>query len=686
MKIWHVGASSSPYRVDGVSRTVWLLSREQARLGHDVCLLLDSAPDEAAVEIARKEGMRLIQVQSTYATYARRIHPILLREHPDIVHMHSVFVVRQATLGRLLRQQGVPYLITPHGGLAPQVLQRGAVKKSLYSWLRERPRFMGSSAVALVTPAEEHAVRSFIPEYRNPIRWMPNPIDFDQLEPHRWQGVGREKRLVFLGRFDVLVKGIDILVELARLLPDMRVELYGTEDPKTHRWLEQLKSDLPANLTFHDPIYGQAKAKMLSEASLYLQPSRWEGFPVSVAECMYLGVPSGIADTLDLAQLFYQHTLGLVMSLDPRRAAARIREALANETMLREWSRRGREFALAHFHPQVVAQNHIRLYEEVTERSVSKPRELVVAPHSGHAGASSHRMAMIPIHLRGSFKQSISRAYERTTHLLGSDAAPRAVVLCYHSIDRAQADLSVDPAVFRAQLQILKQMGCEFVTFGELIKRTLLYGLPRRSVACITLDDGYEDNLQHAAPILADLNVPATVFITTGLMARDQAVVQRFRNLTGYDASYLSENQVRQLWQCGFEIGAHTHTHANLAHLSVSEARDEVVQSRRRLEDAIGAAVRSFAYPFGKRHLHYTPDTVAVVRESNFRAAAAIAFRSMNSRQSLRLFEVPRFFVNRSDDLAVFRQKVAGAYDWLGPIQENMPAWMKELVSPEEAH
>ena len=375
MKIWHIGASSNPFRVDGVSRTVWLLSREQAKLGYDVELVVDSPPDEAALEIAREAGMKLNHVQSTFRNYAEEIEKLIASESPDVVHMHSVFIPRQATLGRVLNEIGIPYVITPHGGLAPQVLRRGLVKKTVYSWLRERPRFMGSSAIALVTPAEERAVRSFIPDYHKPIRWMPNPVEVDKLDPNRWHGVAQDKRIAFLGRFDVLVKGIDILIEIARLLPDIKFDLYGTEDPKTLDWLNKLKQNLPANVSFNKPIFGIEKAEMLSKATMYLQPSRWEGFPVSVAECLYIGVPSVITDTLDLAQLFYQHGLGLVVPPDPARAAEHIRAAMADEPLLRQWSEHGQQFATKHFHPAAVANKYVKLYEEVVQ---TNPRQKAV--------------------------------------------------------------------------------------------------------------------------------------------------------------------------------------------------------------------------------------------------------------------------------------------------------------------
>jgi glycosyltransferase involved in cell wall biosynthesis/peptidoglycan/xylan/chitin deacetylase (PgdA/CDA1 family) len=686
--------------VDGVSRTVWLLSKEQARLGHDVTLLLDETPDQAARDIARESGLKLIDVEASYVQYPGEIRKIIDREQPQIVHMHSVFVIKQALLGKVLNEYGIPYVITPHGGLAPQVLRRGVVKKTVYAFLRERPRFMRSSAVALVTPAEERAVRSFIPHYRNPIRWMPNPVEVDKLDPHRWHGLPKqsaERRLVYLGRFDVLVKGIDILIEIARLLPEMNVDLYGTEDPKTREWLYELKKTLPGNVTFHDPIFGVDKARMLSGASLYLQPSRWEGFPVSVAECLFLGVPAAIADTLDLAQLFYQHGLGLVMPLDPPRAAAQIRAAMEDEARLQEWSERGRQFAMQHFHPTAVANNHVRLYQEVIDTAAARaaarglPYPHIVARPGGSDGNGHTRdgkkgMRFFSATARGSLKSNVSRMIQRTSHLIGTDGIARTVVLCYHSVNPRHADLAVHPDTFRSQLQNLREMDFEFMDFGSLVYRIMRWGAPKNNVACVSFDDGYEDNLTVAAPILAEMKVPATVFVTSGLMAHDPAVIERFRTLTRYETAYLSPRQVRELSQLGFEIGAHSHTHRNMSRLSHEQTREEVVRSKSMIEDAVGKRVVSFAYPFGKRNIHYTPTTVATVRESGFTGAAAVAFRSVTTRSAIRVFEIPRFFVTCGDSSQTFRQKVLGHFDWLGSIQEGTPGWLKAVVSPEDRY
>jgi peptidoglycan/xylan/chitin deacetylase (PgdA/CDA1 family)/glycosyltransferase involved in cell wall biosynthesis len=683
MKIWHIGASSNPNRVDGVSRTVWLLSREQSRLGHEITLVLDTAPEPEAVRVARENNVQLLEVSATFLNYASEIRHLLETHRPELVHMHSVFIPRQAAMARVLRSMGIPYVITPHGGLAPQVLRRGVIKKSAYAMLRERPRFMGAAAIGTVTPAEGRAVKMFIPDYRGPVRWLPNPVDADQLAGRRWAGVGATPSLAFLGRFDVVVKGIDILIAIARSVPEMAFHLYGTEDPKTLPQLNELRRNLPGNLQFHAPVFGAEKVSMLSKSSLYLQPSRWEGFPISVAECMYLGVPTAVTDTLDIAQLFFQENLGLVIPMDPQRAAAQLRAAFVEPARLDAWSQRAKAFASEFFEPEAAAQRHIEFYKDILSHHAGSGARICVRQETE---PERKPLRLMPVHLRATVKNGLSQIIHRSRKSAGMEDLPRTVGLCYHSINSAGADLAVEPGMFRSQLLMLKDRGYRFLNFGELVQRLLRWGPPRERIACITFDDGYADNLTQAAPILDRLGISATVFVTSGLMIRDAAILDRFRKLTGYPTDYLSPAQVQQLARRGIEIGAHTHSHPNLARLGVDQMREEIVRSKSLISDAAETDVRTFAFPFGKRNIHYTDDTVQVVRESGFIGSAAVAFRAVNPSDAVRVFELPRFFVNRSDSMQSFEQKLSGAYDWLGTIQQATPGWLKGIVSPEDRY
>lgn len=368
MKIIHVGSSPSPQSVDGVNYTVWSVAEEQVRLGHTVRLLVDSPPDQQALDFCRGVGIDLIYASSNTWHYDDAIVSTILQESPpDLVHMHSVFLPKYATLAKRLKRRGIPYVITPNA-MSPQLLRRNWLKKSIYSWLIEKPRFLNAAGIAVVTPREEETVRKFVPNYAGTIRWVPNPVDPKKLSTLAWKKSTGPKRLVYLGRFDVLHKGIDVLIEIARRLPpSVELHLYGTHDKKTARWLQKLQQNLPKNVVFHGPVFGKDKAKALAEASLYIQASRWEVFGISIAEAMYLGVPCAIANTLNLADLFEEHDLGVVFPPEPEGAATRIMSALECPEQLCYWSNEARTFVKNHFLPREVAQGYLSLYQEVLQ-------------------------------------------------------------------------------------------------------------------------------------------------------------------------------------------------------------------------------------------------------------------------------------------------------------------------------
>ncbi len=99
-----------------------------------------------------------------------------------------------------------------------------------------------------------------------------------------------------------------------------------------------------------------------------------------------------------------------------------------------------------------------------------------------------------------------------------SPTTARGVVLLYHRID-ATADvhtLGVPPELFEAQLQWLRSE-CRLMSLDDLLSRRD-DDLPDRAVA-VTFDDGYEDNLSIATPVLQRYQAPATFFLTTAGLA-----------------------------------------------------------------------------------------------------------------------------------------------------------------------
>ena len=362
MRIWHVGACSSPLVVNGVNALVYTLSEEQLRLGDDVSLLLNGNPDDAASAFGRRTGTKFVVVPNSTYQFHKAVISHLKESSPDIVHMHSVFIPHQALLARLLRKMEIPYVVTPNGGFAPEILARNRLKKIIYSSLIEKSRVRGAAGISAVTPGEEGEIRAFVPNFRGVISCIPNTVDPEGLKNVAWMPRSEKPKLAFLGRFDVEHKGIDILIDIGRHLPDMEIHLFGREDPKTCSEMKTLRRNAPQNVFFHDPVFGGEKAAILAGAALYIQASRWEAFGISIAEAMYVGLPCAVASTLHLARLLEHHDLGLVFHPDPLRASAAIRNALSDVELLSRWSARSQEFARLNFRPAAVAQSFHEFY------------------------------------------------------------------------------------------------------------------------------------------------------------------------------------------------------------------------------------------------------------------------------------------------------------------------------------
>jgi peptidoglycan/xylan/chitin deacetylase (PgdA/CDA1 family) len=141
-----------------------------------------------------------------------------------------------------------------------------------------------------------------------------------------------------------------------------------------------------------------------------------------------------------------------------------------------------------------------------------------------------------------------------------------------------------------------------------------------RGTVSITFDDGYRDNFEVAAPILRDLQLPATFFITTGFIGSQ--VIAPWDAALVRQPGWMTWDNVRALASQGFEIGAHTHTHVDMGSADAATLRADLLRSRQAIQRELGLTVRLFAYPFGGRE-HITDAALALVRELGYECCAS---------------------------------------------------------------
>lgn len=171
------------------------------------------------------------------------------------------------------------------------------------------------------------------------------------------------------------------------------------------------------------------------------------------------------------------------------------------------------------------------------------------------------------------------------------------LILAYHGLGSFARELDphhlmVEPERFRRQMATLKRRGYRFVTLSRLATY-LDAPAPPAGLCVLTFDDGTEDNLTLLLPLLNELDVPATVFACPGLLGQSH-----FSMPPEAGVRFMTEGELRALASSPLvEIGSHTSEHADLSDASEENAYDEMLRSKRQLEDLLEKSIDTFAYP-----------------------------------------------------------------------------------------
>jgi peptidoglycan/xylan/chitin deacetylase (PgdA/CDA1 family) len=173
-------------------------------------------------------------------------------------------------------------------------------------------------------------------------------------------------------------------------------------------------------------------------------------------------------------------------------------------------------------------------------------------------------------------------------------------ILMYHSIEvmpksTVMRSLHVSPKRFMTQMWLLNMLGYKGLSMREL--KPYLDGEKTGKVVGITFDDGYQNNLLNAAPILKKYNFGATCYLvsqrigTSNTWDLDKGITQR---------PLMNQSEIQEWLNLGLDIGAHTQTHPLLEELSEQQSQEEIFNCKADLEEMFKVAIKDFCYPFGR--------------------------------------------------------------------------------------
>jgi peptidoglycan/xylan/chitin deacetylase (PgdA/CDA1 family) len=280
--------------------------------------------------------------------------------------------------------------------------------------------------------------------------------------------------------------------------------------------------------------------------------------------------------------------------------------------------------------------------------------------------------------LRDTSKRSAGRLAVAAHWLAGARTRGTGILVYHRICDSSNLPspptMNVTPQRFREQLELLLQAGYRFVSLHELCQSAQSGDIPHKTLV-VTFDDIFQNVYQNAWPVLAQLGIPATVFVATGFL--DSSSPFPFdtwgcKNMESLDPPcYLpvTRDQCHEMQATGLiEIGAHTHSHEDFAKRLDAFAED-LAQCMHQLRSLFRPEAIPFAFPFGRRSMGAVNDAmIDIVRTCGAYCALTTDCEAIEPGGTPYVWG--RFNVYQWDTATTIAAKVGGWYSWAPRLQD----------------
>lgn len=168
--------------------------------------------------------------------------------------------------------------------------------------------------------------------------------------------------------------------------------------------------------------------------------------------------------------------------------------------------------------------------------------------------------------------------------------------------DRA---FTVSPEVLEAHLKYFKDNGYQVISVYDLLDYFDMGKLLPAKAIAITFDDGRYGQYKWAFPLLKKYGMTATFFVITDWVDKPD---------------FLTWPQIKEMSDNDMTIGSHTLDHPALTKLNDDQLKNELVNSKKILEEKIGRKVDLLAYPGGDYNAH----VIDFTKEAGYQAAFSV--------------------------------------------------------------
>lgn len=294
---------------------------------------------------------------------------------PDIVVFHGIYFIEYCSISKWLRKSGIPYIIVPRCSMTTAAIKSHFLKKKTANILFFNKFIAGASAIQFLTKNEYL-------ESKDNFKFKDYYILGNGVELPKKHYIVKDReefKIVFIGRYNVYHKGLDVLLEAVKNHADwfkgnhVILELYGSDSDNGLNYLINYirKNHLEKTIFIKGPAFDEVKEKALLDADVFIHTSRLEGQPTSVIEAISYGVPVIVTPGTNISDIVNENSLGFVSEFNSSAIFDCIKNASLNKKKFSAISKSELSYARKRFDWSIIVGSCLKEYSKFS-RSNSK--------------------------------------------------------------------------------------------------------------------------------------------------------------------------------------------------------------------------------------------------------------------------------------------------------------------------
>ena len=289
---------------------------------------------------------------------------------PDIVVFEEVYKLDYFALYNECLKNCIPYVIIPHGCLVTVEQNKKKLKHVAANFLIFN-RFIRKAAAVQYLNEQEKGNSRF--RCRKTVI-IPNSVEYKE---RKYERDGDVFKFTYVGRYDITVKGLDLMVDTFIALKEwcrensVMLELHGPIDnnPDLALLEEKIKAaDCGDFIKIGDAVYGDEKERVLQSASVFIQTSRNEGQPMGIIEALSFAMPCVVTYATSFGEYCDKNGCGIGVNFDGQELAAAIKKIYTDKQFFSECCENARENMKKDFDIKAVARRTLEIYKELISK------------------------------------------------------------------------------------------------------------------------------------------------------------------------------------------------------------------------------------------------------------------------------------------------------------------------------